>query len=106
MPKKNAAPDPEVEKPVEKVENPPEQTEPIEPDANQPEPEANQGEPEATPLSPDELIAAFVRSPEFSDTMRIINEKLDKINTIIRGIINRNDPPAEEKPVQHVRKYL
>lgn len=96
MPKKNAAPDPEVEKPVENVENPPE---PI-------EPESNPGEPEAKPLSPDELIAAFVRSPEFSDTMKIINEKLDKINTIIRGIINRNDPPAEEKPVQHVRKYL
>ena len=38
--------------------------------------------------------------------MKIINEKRDKINTIIRGIINRNDPPAVEKPVQHVRKYL
>lgn len=109
MPKKNASA-PEVENPVENVENTPEQTEPI-------EPEANQTEPEAKPyVSPDELIAAFVKSPEFSDTMKVINEKsdkinekLDKIDTIIRGIINRNDPPAEEKQPehpQHIRRYL
>lgn len=102
MPKKNASA-PEVENPVENVENTPEPIEPI-------EPEANQTEPEAKPyVSPDELVKAFLTSPEYSETMKAINDKLENIQKIIRGIRNVANPPAEEKQPehpQHIRRYL
>lgn len=110
MPKKNAPPEDQtapVENPVETVENPDEPTEPTEPtepDANQTEPDANRS------VTPEELVAAFLASPEYKQTIDAINAKLDKIQTIIRGVNNAANPPAEETPAeqkhQHIRRYL
>lgn len=107
MPKKNVPPEEQtepVENPVETVENPDEQPEPIEPDANPTEPDANR------PVTPEELVAAFLASPEYKQTIDAINAKLDKIQTIIRGVNNAANPPAEETPTeqnhQHIRRYL
>lgn len=107
MPKKNAPTEEQtapVENSVENVENPDEQIEPTEPDANQNEPDANRS------LSPEELVAAFLASPEYKQTIDAINAKLDNIQKIIRGVKNAANPPAEEKPaeqtLQHIRRYL
>ena len=105
MPKKNAPTEEQtapVENSVENVENPDEQQ--IEPDANQNEPDANRS------LSPEELVAAFLASPEYKQTIDAINAKLDNIQKFIRGVKNAANPPAEEKPadqpIQHIRRYL
>ena len=105
MPKKNAPTEEQtapVENSVENVENPDEQQ--IEPDANQNEPDANRS------LNPEELVAAFLASPEYKQTIDAINAKLDNIQKIIRGVKNAANPPAEEKPadqtLQHIRRYL
>lgn len=108
MPKKNAPPEEQaapVENPVETVDNPDEnQIEPTELDANQSEPDAEHY------ATPEELVAAFLTSPEYKQTIDAINAKLDKIQTIIRGVNNAANPPAEEKPAeqnhQHIRRYL
>lgn len=108
MPKKNTTTEEQtapVENSVENVENPDEQQiEPIEPDANQSEPDANRS------LSPEELVAAFLMSPEYKQTIDAINTKLDNIQKIIRGVKNAANPPAEEKTaeqtLQHIRRYL
>lgn len=111
MPKKNAPPEEQtepVENPVETVENPDENqiepTEPTEPDANQTEPDANRS------VTPEELVAAFLASPEYKQTIDAINAKLDNIQKIIRGVKNAANPPAEETPAeqnhQHIRRYL
>lgn len=105
MPKKNVPPEDQtvpVENPVETVENP---------DENQIEPDANQTEPDAEHYAtPEELVAAFLASPEYKQTIDAINAKLDKIQTIIRGVKNAANPPAEETPAeqnhQHIRRYL
>lgn len=93
-----------VENSVENVKNPDEQIEPTEPDVNQNEPDANRS------LSPEELVAAFLASPEYKQTIDAINAKLDNIQKIIRGVKNAANPPAEEKPadqpIQHIRRYL
>lgn len=98
MATKKPAPAPDVENPVENVENPPEQSEPIEPEANQTEPA----------VDPEKLFADLMNSPEFVARMESITSKLDQIETIIRGIINRDQPPAEIEPQhpQHIRRYL
>lgn len=105
MPKKNAPPEEQtapVENPVETVENPDENQ--IEPDANQSEPDADRA------VTPEELVAAFLASPEYTETIRALNEKLDYIQKIIRGVKNSANPPAEEKQTeqnhQHIRRYL
>ena len=103
MPKKNAPPEEQaapVENPVETVENPDENQ--IEPDANQSEPDANR------PVTPEELVAAFLTSPEYTETIRVLNDKLDKIDEIIRGIINHDNPPAQiiREPDERKLKYL
>lgn len=108
MPKKNNPPEEQitpVENSVENVENPDEQQiEPTEPDLNQNEPDANRS------LNPEELVAAFLASPEYKQTIDAINAKLDNIQKIIRGVKNAANPPAEEKPaeqtLQHIRRYL
>lgn len=101
MATKKPAPAPYVEKPVDNVENPPEQSEQIEPI----EPEANQTEPA---VDPEKLFADLLASPEFVARMDSITSKLDQIETIIRGIINRDQPPAdvESQHPQHIRRYL
>ncbi len=103
MPKKNVPPEDQtapVENPVETVENP---------DENQNEPDANQTETDAEHYAtPEELVAAFLTSPEYTETIRILNEKLDKIDEIIRGIINHDNPPAQiiREPDERKLKYL
>lgn len=103
MPKKNAPPEEQtapVENPVETVENP---------DENQIEPDANQNEPDAEHYAtPEELVNAFLTSPEYTETIRVLNEKLDKIDEIIRGIINHDNPPAQiiREPDERKLKYL
>lgn len=103
MPKKNVPPEDQtapVENPVETVENPDENR--IEPDANQTEPDAEHY------ATPEELVAAFLTSPEYTETIRVINAKLDKIDEIIRGIINHDNPPAQiiREPDERKLKYL
>lgn len=108
MPKKNVPTEEQlapVENSVENVENPDEQQiDPIEPDVNQNEPDANRS------LNPEKLVAAFLASPEYKETIDTINAKLDNIQKIIRGVKNVANPPAEEKPadqtLQHIRRYL
>lgn len=97
MPKR---PDPAPE--VPEVENVEEQTEP---DMSQTEPVASQPETDADQTAA--IVNALLASDRFRATFTEINDKLDNLQKIIRGVRNVNNEPAKATPqAQYIRRYL